>query len=63
MPNYGGGDLLEIAPQDGGPTGLLPFTESFVPAIDIAAGVVVIDPPEGFFDSAADTPAPPGKER
>ncbi len=61
VPNYGGGDLLEIAPQDGGPTGLLPFTENFVPAIDIAAGHVVIDPPEGFFDGAADTasPAPP----
>ena len=63
VPNYGGGDLLEIAPEDGGPTGLLPFTEAFVPAIDIVAGQVVIDPPEGFFDGAADTPGPPGKER
>jgi 16S rRNA processing protein RimM len=58
VPNYGGGDLLEIAPADGGPTGLLPFTEAFVPAIDPAAGHIVIDPPEGFFDGAAAT-APP----
>ena len=58
VPNYGGGDLLEIAPHDGGPTGLLPFTEAFVPAIDIAAGQLVIDPPEGFFDGAAGTAAP-----
>ena len=56
VPNYGGGDLLEVAPQGGGPTGLLPFTQSFVPRIDIAAGEVVIDPPEGFFDPS---PSPP----
>ena len=62
VPNYGGGDLLEIVPKDGGPTGLLPFTESFVPAIYIAAGQVVIDPPEGFFDGAADIGSPPRNE-
>jgi 16S rRNA processing protein RimM len=61
VPNYGGGDLLEIAPENGAPTGLLPFTEAFVPAIDIAAGQVVIDPPEGFFDGAAET-APPVRD-
>ena len=63
VPNYGGGDLLEIAPADGGLTGLLPFTEAFVPAIDVAAGQVVIDPPEGFFDGMADGPASTGRER
>jgi 16S rRNA processing protein RimM len=61
VPNYGGGDLLEIAPEDGGPTGLLPFTESYVPAIDIAAGQVVIDPPEGFFDTSPSPLAGEGK--
>ena len=58
VPNYGGGDLLEVAPLDGGPTGLLPFTHGFVPGIDLAAGEVVVDPPEGFFDRGADTVAP-----
>lgn len=53
VPNYGGGDLLEIAPSDGGPTGLLPFTQTFVPVIDITAKRIVIDPPEGFFDGAS----------
>jgi 16S rRNA processing protein RimM len=57
VPNYGGGDLLEISPQGGGPTGLLPFTEGFVPVVDIAAGHVVIDPPEGFFDAAPPAPS------
>jgi 16S rRNA processing protein RimM len=50
VPNYGGGDLLEIAPPGGGATALLPFTQSFVPLIDIAAGEVVADPPEGLFE-------------
>jgi 16S rRNA processing protein RimM len=59
VPNYGGGDLLEIAPADGGPTGLLPFTEGFVPAIDVAGGRVVLDPPEGFFDTS---PSPVAEE-
>jgi 16S rRNA processing protein RimM len=61
VPNYGGGDLLEIAPKDGGPTGLLPFSESFVPRVDLAAGEVITDPPEGFFDTV--TPVPPREGR
>ena len=56
VPNYGGGDLLEIAPQGGGPTGLLPFTQAFVPRVDIAAGEIVVDPPEGFFDGPPPRP-------
>jgi 16S rRNA processing protein RimM len=55
VPNYGGGDLLEVAPCDGGPTGLLPFTDAFVPRVDLAAGEITVDPPEGFFDGAAET--------
>jgi 16S rRNA processing protein RimM len=50
VPNYGGGDLLEIAPPGGGPTGLLPFTQNFVPTIDIAAGEVIVNPPDGLFE-------------
>ncbi|GMA77048.1 ribosome maturation factor RimM [Methylorubrum aminovorans] len=53
VPNYGGGDLLEIRPAAGGPTALLPFTKAFVPSLDLAGGKVVADPPEDLF-------APPG---
>jgi hypothetical protein len=48
LPNYGAGDLLEIAPASGS-TILVPFTEAVVPEIDVAAGRIVIDPPRGLF--------------
>jgi 16S rRNA processing protein RimM len=44
VPNYGAGDLLEIAPSRG-PTLLIPFTRAAVPEIDLAARRVVVDPP------------------
>jgi 16S rRNA processing protein RimM len=43
--DYGAGDLLEIARLDG-TTELLPFTDRIVPAVDVAAGRVVIEPPD-----------------
>ena len=42
--NFGAGDIIEIAPNDG-PTLLLPFTNAVVPTIDLAAGHVVIELP------------------
>lgn len=50
VPNYGGGDLLEIAPTGGGRTALLPFVKAFVPVVDPAAGRVVVDAPDLFAD-------------
>ena len=44
VPNYGAGDLLEIA-RPKGPTLLVPFTRAAVPEIDLAAKRVVVDPP------------------
>jgi 16S rRNA processing protein RimM len=44
VPNYGAGDLVEIA-QKTGPTLLIPFTRAAVPDIDLAAGRVVVVPP------------------
>ncbi len=35
VPNYGAGDILEIAPAGGGETLLLPFTKTVVPSVDI----------------------------
>jgi 16S rRNA processing protein RimM len=48
--NFGAGDLLEIQPAGGGAPVMLPFTEAAVPSVDVAAGRIVIDPPEGTFE-------------
>lgn len=45
IPNYGAGDLLEIAPP-AGPTLLVPFTRVHVPDIDLAAGRLSVVLPE-----------------
>jgi 16S rRNA processing protein RimM len=48
--NFGAGDLLEIAPAAGGDTVLFPFTAAHVPEVDIAAGRIVLDRPDDFFE-------------
>lgn len=48
--NFGAGDLIEVQPAAGGETVLLPFTKAVVPAVDILAGRIVVDPPDGLFD-------------
>ena len=55
--NYGGGDLLEIRPEAGGPTAFLPFTKAFVPILDIPNRRVVVDPPDDLFAPAGPKPA------
>ncbi len=47
--NFGAGDLIEVRPQNGGRTELVPFDAAHVPEIDIAGGKIVIDPPDGLF--------------
>ncbi len=42
--NFGAGDILEIRRGDGS-TLMLPFTEAAVPEIDLANGMIVVDPP------------------
>ncbi len=62
--NFGGGDILEVEPTDGGETLLVPFTKEAVPRIDIEAGKIFILPPleieaESSLESALDPqPAP-----
>ncbi len=46
VPNYGGGDLIEVRPPQGGESLLYPFTKAVVPTIDLAAGRVTIAPPD-----------------
>jgi 16S rRNA processing protein RimM len=47
--NFGAGDLIEIKTPDGRETFMLPFTVTTVPAVDVAGGRIVIDPPKGLF--------------
>ncbi|WP_319004815.1 ribosome maturation factor RimM [Microvirga lenta] len=56
VPNYGGGDLLEIAPARRGATALLPFTKDFVPAVEIERKRVVVALPDDFFEPARPEP-------
>lgn len=46
--NHGAGDLLEVR-RPGGASILLPFTREVVPIVDLAAGRLVADPPEGLI--------------
>jgi 16S rRNA processing protein RimM len=48
--NYGAGDVLEIAPAQGGETLLLPFTKSVARRIDFDAGRIVIERPREVED-------------
>lgn len=50
--NFGAGDLIEVQPAVGRETVLLPFTKAVVPVVDIHAGRIVVDPPDGSFDSS-----------
>ena len=45
MHDFGAGDILELEPLAGGTTIMLPFTDAFVPSIDIAGGRIVVVPP------------------
>jgi 16S rRNA processing protein RimM len=46
--NFGAGDIIEVAPSDGGESLLVAFTETAVPEVDIAGGRIVVVPPEEF---------------
>jgi 16S rRNA processing protein RimM len=47
--NHGAGDLLEIQ-RPGKGNALLPFTRAMVPTVDLAAGRIIADPPEGLWE-------------
>ena len=62
--NFGGGDLIEITSETGGPSLLLPFTKAVVPEVDIAGGRVVVDPPAEAADTENEAQvAPPPLRR
>jgi len=43
--DFGAGAVLELAPRAGGTHLMLPFSETFVPTVDIAGGRVTVVPP------------------
>lgn len=45
--NHGAADLLELQLSTSATTALLPFTQATVPLVDLAAGRIIVDPPEG----------------
>ena len=56
--DFGAGDILELRPPAGGASLLLPFTDTFVPSIDIAGGRIVVVPMEATAatrDAATDS--------
>jgi 16S rRNA processing protein RimM len=48
--NFGAGDLIEVKPEDGGATVLVPFTRATVPEVDVEGGRLTLVPPEGLFE-------------
>jgi 16S rRNA processing protein RimM len=53
--DFGAGSIIEIAPPSG-TTMLLPFTDAVVPTVDLAAGHVVIVPPNEIEGDTPDHP-------
>ena len=54
--DYGGGPSLEVKREKGAPV-IVPFTNRVVPMVDLEAGKLVIDPPEGLFETPTPEPA------
>ncbi len=52
--DFGAGDLIEVLAGDA--RVMLPFTDAVVPEVDLAAGRLIVDPPEGTFDHGVAEP-------
>ncbi len=57
--NHGAGDILEIRGAALKGSLLLPFTKDAVPTVDLSAGRIIADPPDGLMDAGK---APKGSE-
>ena len=47
--NHGADDLLEVTLKGSSATVLIPFTREIVPTVDLEAGRIVTDPPDGLL--------------
>lgn len=56
--NHGAGDIIEVSGPGLGSGLLIPFTLAAVPTVDLAAGRVIVDMPEGLI--GGDKPDAPG---
>lgn len=56
VPNFGAGDLLEIRRDGVDETVLVPFAESYVPAIDLERKELLLDLPEDYLDDGEPEP-------
>ncbi len=52
--DFGAGDILEITGKGLKEAAMLPFTQVNVPTVDLAAGKIIADPPEGMFPEPKD---------
>ncbi len=48
--DHGAGDMLDVRLKGGSKSVLLPFTKEAVPTVDLTAGRVIVDMPEGLLD-------------
>jgi 16S rRNA processing protein RimM len=56
--NHGAGDIVEIAPEAGGETLLLPFSKAVVVEIDFAGGRIIVEPPREIEGEPGEADAP-----
>lgn len=61
--NFGAGDILEIAPDAGSETVMVPFSTAAVPCVEVAAGRIVVERPEGLPASNDAEASGPAAER
>lgn len=54
--NFGAGDLIEVRLEGGMRTEYVPFTDAFVPSVDIAAGTATVVMPTADADGDGDEP-------
>lgn len=55
--NFGAGDLIEVRLDGGMRTEYVPFTDAYVPTVDIAAGTATVVMPTAEEDGDADEPS------
>jgi 16S rRNA processing protein RimM len=47
--NHGAGDLIEVQLPNSSATVLVPFSLAVIPNVDLVAGRIIADPPDGLF--------------
>lgn len=61
--DFGAGDLLDVKPDRGGASVLVPFTKAIVPQVNITEGYVVLDATDDLLDPPKRNAPKPGKKK